>query len=83
MVAHACNPCYSGGREQEDLYQASLGKIISGHHLNKQAGHGSTCLKFWLHRRQRQDCSLRPARGKKKKCQCPILKITKVSGGMA
>jgi hypothetical protein len=38
MVAHACNPNYSGGRDWEDhSFEASLGKKFARRHLNQQA----------------------------------------------
>jgi hypothetical protein len=34
MVAHACNPSCSGGRDQEDQLEASMGKNLESPHLN-------------------------------------------------
>jgi hypothetical protein len=47
LVAHACNPCYSGGRDQEDLglkpTQTNSAKTLSGKKTHHTKG-----LAKWL-----------------------------------
>jgi hypothetical protein len=37
LVAHACNPNYSGGRDQEDQFKASPGKWFARTYLKKNS----------------------------------------------
>jgi hypothetical protein len=51
-VAHACNPSYSGGGEQEEVH-SQLGQIVNETPFQPMAGHSRVHLSSQQHRKHK------------------------------